>query len=171
MDGFRYAYDQAGRMTQEAHLHNGDSFGEQYAFDDADRPLRARYGVQDLGDPGSDFERETSYTQLPEGRWHARRDVDGQGNVLSDSVGSVDALNRYDSFGDVSFEYDGAATGFARARPPAGAYTPTTMRTGSSGSSATMPPVSSYGRSATSTTRSADSAGRSSPMRPASDRD
>ena len=107
VDGFRYAYDEASRMTHEVQLRHGDSYGERYAFDDAGRPLRARYGIEDLADPGSSFEWETSYTQLLEGSWHARRDVDGEGNVLSDRVGVVDALNRYESFGDVSFEYDG----------------------------------------------------------------
>lgn len=106
VDGFRYRYDAAGRMAAEVALRRGPRAGERYAFDEAGRPVLARYGVGDLDDPRSAFESEASYTLSPEGRWRSRRDVAGDGTVLADAASTLDAGGRYVTLGDRAYAYD-----------------------------------------------------------------
>lgn len=106
IDGYRYAYDASGLMTHEIHASIGERFGERYFFDKARRPVRAQYGVADVSDPASPFERETTYDYLPEGRWSRRIDRDGSGQGIAESFGMVDSRNRYRSFGKYTFAYD-----------------------------------------------------------------
>jgi hypothetical protein len=107
IDGYRYAYDSADKMKHEIQLGSGDMFGERYFFDEERRPVRAQYGVEDVFDPESPFEQQATYEYFPEGRWSRRIDVDGSGQVLSESLGELDVLNRYRHFGKYSFSYDG----------------------------------------------------------------
>ncbi len=106
VDGYRYGYDAAGNLRQEIQLAGGTSFGERYVFDDARRPVRAQYGVEDVANEGSVFELETIYEHTPEGRWRTRTDLDGRGNVIAQSAGTFDARNRYRRFGRYAFTYD-----------------------------------------------------------------
>jgi YD repeat-containing protein len=106
VDGYRYAYDAAGRMIHEMQLARGQAFGERYAFDAARRPVQAEYGVADVTDAGSAFEQRTTYDYFPEGRWRQRVDVDGAGRVTASSVGALDARGRYRRFGKYAFTYD-----------------------------------------------------------------
>ena len=93
-------------MTHEIQLARGDAYGERYFFDGAGRPVRAHYGVADVFDTASPFDQRTTYEYFPEGRWSRRVDLDGRGEVLSDSVGTVDSRNRYRRFGKYAFAYD-----------------------------------------------------------------
>jgi YD repeat-containing protein len=104
IDGYRYAYDARDMMTHEIHVTAGEAFGERYFFDEARRPARAQYGVRDIFDPASPFERETTYEYFPEGKWSRR--VDRTGQVVEESTGTVDSRNRYQSFGKYTFSYD-----------------------------------------------------------------
>jgi YD repeat-containing protein len=108
VDGFRYAYDRAGRVAHEIELRDGPASGSRFTFDAANRPVLAQYGVRDVRDPASPFELETRYEHFPEGRWRRRIDRDGRGRVLHDRTGTLDRRNRYRQFGDVSFEHDAA---------------------------------------------------------------
>jgi YD repeat-containing protein len=108
VDGFRYAYDGAGRVAHEIELREGPASGSRFTFDAANRPVLARYGVRDVRDPASAFELETCYEYFPEGRWRRRIDRDGRGKVLRDRTGTLTRRNRYRRFGDVSFEHDAA---------------------------------------------------------------
>jgi YD repeat-containing protein len=104
--GYRYAYDAMDLMTHEIQVTVGDKSGERYVFDQARRPVRAQYGVQDVSDPASAFEHETAYDYLPEGRWSRRVDRDGSGQIIAESLGAVDRRNRYQRFGKHLFTYD-----------------------------------------------------------------
>ncbi len=106
VDGYRYGYDPAGRMTHEIQLARGDAYGERYAFDAAGRPVRADYGVADVFDTTSAFEHRTTYEYFAVGRWRRRVDLDGGGQVLSQSAATVDSRNRYRRFGKYVFAYD-----------------------------------------------------------------
>ncbi|MFN2406884.1 MAG: DUF6531 domain-containing protein [Pyrinomonadaceae bacterium] len=106
VEGFRYAYDDANRIVYQVQL--SDGAGERYEFDNANRPVRARYGVRDVLDPASPFELETTYEYFPEGPWRRRRDVDGRGVVIADQLAAIDERNRYRRFGGTSFTYDAA---------------------------------------------------------------
>ena len=106
VDGYRYGYDPAGRMTHEIQLAHGDTYGERYAFDAAGRPVRAEYGVADVLDSASAFQHRTTYEYFAEGRWRKRVDLDGGGQVVSESAGTLDSRNRYLRFGKYTFAYD-----------------------------------------------------------------
>ena len=106
VEGYRYAYDDAGRIVNE--IRASDGVGERYAFDASNRPIRARYGVADVLDPASPYDLETTYEHFPEGPWRRRRDVDGRGIVITDQAGIVDERNRYRRFGGTRFAYDAA---------------------------------------------------------------
>lgn len=108
IEGFRYAWDGAGRIAHEIRLSGGPAFGDRFTFDSANRPVLAQYGVRDVRDPASTFEFETRYEHFPESRWRRRVDRDGRGRVLTDRTGTLDARNRYRRFGDVSYTHDAA---------------------------------------------------------------
>ena len=72
VDGFRYAYDGAGRVAHEIQLRDGPAFGNRFTFDAANRPILAQYGVRDVRDAGSPFDLETRYEHFPEARWRRR---------------------------------------------------------------------------------------------------
>ena len=107
IEGYSYARDDAGRIVHE--IQASDGVGQRFWFDGFNRPVRARYGVQDVLDPTSSFELETAYDWFPEGPWRLRRDTDGNGGVIAEQVGSLDERNRYSRLGDTSFVYDDAA--------------------------------------------------------------
>ena len=106
VEGFRYGYDAAGRMTHEIQSGAGPAYGERYVYDDAARATRAQYGVEDVFDPASAFERETSYEHFPDDGWSRRVDVDGGDRSAHEDVGSVDERNRYRRLGDSEFTHD-----------------------------------------------------------------
>ncbi|HMH50790.1 MAG TPA: DUF6531 domain-containing protein [Candidatus Acidoferrum sp.] len=106
VDGFGYQYDDTGRMIHEIQFAGGPAYGERYYYDDADRPTRAQYGVQNVFDPDSSFEQETSYQHFPEGSWRHRIDVDAHAKVIDDRFSRLNRLNNYETFGGMSFVYD-----------------------------------------------------------------
>jgi len=106
VEGFRYQYDETGRMTHEIQLSVGATYGERYYYDNANRATKAQYGVQNVFDPNSSFEQETSYEHFPEGSWKRRFDVDGQGQTIDEKIGTINELNNYQEFGNISFAYD-----------------------------------------------------------------
>ena len=106
VDGFRYQYDATGKTTHEIQSISGTSYGERYYYDDAGRAIRAQYGVQDVFDPNSTFEQETSYEHFPDGLWKRRVDVDVQRRITKEQVGTLDPGGRYEQFGKFSFDYD-----------------------------------------------------------------
>ena len=106
VEGFRYQYDATGQMTHEIQSVAGASYGERYYYDDARRAIRAQYGVQDVFDPNSAFEQETSYEHFAEGAWKRRVDVDGQRRIMAEQAGTLDPRNRYLHFGKLAFDYD-----------------------------------------------------------------
>lgn len=108
IEGYRYAYDDAGRVAHEIQMSGGDSYGQRFVFDAANRPVLAQYGVRDVRDPASPFEIETRYEHFPEARWRRRADRDGTGRTLDDRTGTLDRRNRYRRFGDVSYTHDAA---------------------------------------------------------------
>ena len=61
IDGFKYEYDDTGRMTHEIQLSEGTAYGERYYYDTANRPIKAGPRVQDVFDPNSPFEQVTTY--------------------------------------------------------------------------------------------------------------
>ena len=65
VEGFRYAYDDANRIVYEVQL--SDGVGERYEFDNANRPVRARYGVRDVLDPASALRARDDLRVLPGG--------------------------------------------------------------------------------------------------------
>src|SRR5262249_30898973 len=60
-EGSRYQFDVVGNRIQEAQLHRGEKFGEQYLCDSASRLVQVRYGMKDLDDPKSEFAEEVEY--------------------------------------------------------------------------------------------------------------
>ena len=106
IEGFRYAYDRAGRVVHEIQLARGESYGDRYSYDDAGRATRAQYGVEDVRDPDSGFERQTSYEHFPDGGWSRRVDLDGRTGDVQDQVATVDQRNRYQRFGELEFSHD-----------------------------------------------------------------
>jgi YD repeat-containing protein len=106
IEGFGYQYDDNGKMTHEIQLSGGAAYGDRYYYDDANRAARAQYGVLDVFDPNSSFDQETSYKHFPEGSWKQRVDVDGQGQVIEEQIGTIDQRNNYQSFGKLYFLYD-----------------------------------------------------------------
>jgi YD repeat-containing protein len=106
VEGFRYQYDDSGKMTHEIQLSEGSTYGDRYYYDIANRETKARYGVQDVFDPSSSFEQETSYEHFPEGSWKRRLDIDGLGQIIADAKGTINQLNKYQRFGSLSFQYD-----------------------------------------------------------------
>lgn len=106
VEGFQYQYDDTGKMTHEIQLSVGSTYGERYYYDDANRATRAQYGVQNVFDPNSSFEQETSYEHFPEGSWKRRVDLDGQGQIIDDQIGTINQRNNYQDFGKISFSYD-----------------------------------------------------------------
>src|SRR5207249_4118145 len=77
VEGFRYQYDDTGKMIHEIQLSTGSTYGERYYYDNANRATKAQYGVQNVFDPNSSFEQETSYEHFAEHSWKRRTDVDG----------------------------------------------------------------------------------------------
>ena len=106
IEGFRYQYDDSGKKTHEIQLSGGSTYGERYYYDNANRATKAQHGVQDVFDPNSSFEQETSYEHFPEGSWKRRLDIDGRGQIISEKSGTINRLNKYRHFGDLSFQYD-----------------------------------------------------------------
>lgn len=106
IEGFRYQYDDTGKIVSEVQLRESSTFGERYYYDSANRPVKVQYGVQNVFDPNSSFDQETSYEHFPEGPWKRRTDVDGHGQILQDKIGTINELSRYRDFGPFSFEYD-----------------------------------------------------------------
>jgi YD repeat-containing protein len=72
IDGNRYAYDLAGNRVHEAPLHRGDHYGERYSYDLANRLTGVHYGVANLDDPESAFERQVDYELNLDGTWQSR---------------------------------------------------------------------------------------------------
>jgi YD repeat-containing protein len=106
VEGFQYQYDSTGKMTHEIQLSVGATYGDRYYYDDANRATKAQYGVQDVFDPNSSYEQETLYEHFPEGSWKRRVDIDGEGKVIAEKVGTINQLNSYQNFGKLSFAYD-----------------------------------------------------------------
>lgn len=120
VEGFRYQYDDSGRMTHEIQLSEGSTYGERYYYDNANRATKAQYGAQDVFDPNSPFEQETSYEHFPEGSWKRRRDIDGRGQVIAEKMGALNQLNKYQHFGDLSFKYDANGNCVRKGKPNPG---------------------------------------------------
>jgi YD repeat-containing protein len=106
IEGYSYARDDANRIRQRVQA--SDGVGERFWFDGFSRPIRARYGVEDVLDPDSRYEVETTYDWFPEGPWRTRRDQDGKGAAIAEQFGSLDQRNRYLRLGGTSFAYDSA---------------------------------------------------------------
>jgi hypothetical protein len=120
IEGFRYQYDDSGKKTHEIQLSGGSTYGERYYYDNANRATKAQYGVQDVFDPNSSFEQETSYEHFPEGSWKRRLDIDGRGQVISEKSGTINQLNKYRQFGDLSFQYDANGNCIRKGKPNPG---------------------------------------------------
>jgi YD repeat-containing protein len=106
VEGYSYARDDAGRIAHEVQASDGT--GQRFWFDAFNRPVRARYGVEDVLDPASPFEHETTYTWFPDGPWRTRRDTDGSGALVADQAGMLNERNRYRRLGRTAFAYDAA---------------------------------------------------------------
>ncbi|MGB8381247.1 MAG: hypothetical protein WCG47_08340, partial [Dermatophilaceae bacterium] len=104
VDGYRYAYDKAGRRTAERQLRSGDAAGERYAYDTAGRLVGAEYGVADLDDPSGVAAWEDRYELGPTGLWEATVRRDGAGAARTQAV--ANARGTYVSVGAVRYEYD-----------------------------------------------------------------
>lgn len=106
LDGTRYGYDAAGRVIFEVHLYQGKDKGDRYFYDNANRLIKAQYGVDNVSDVNSSFENETLFTYTPEGLWSDRTTLDSIGNVLKKETGVSNKLNNYASLGSIAYAYN-----------------------------------------------------------------
>ena len=104
--GARYGYDLVGNRTHEAQLDRGDKFGERYSYDARNRLVGVQYGVVNLQDPKSTFDREVRYDLDPVGSWLHRTVRGPDGRVLEDWAGVTNPRHAYVSLGRRRYEYD-----------------------------------------------------------------
>ncbi len=104
VEGYTYQRDNVGRIVHEVQA--SDKVGQSFWFDGFGRPVRARYGVENVHDPASDFEIETTYDWFADGPWQIRRDIDSAGQIIAERHGKLNQRNRSLRFGGTSYRYD-----------------------------------------------------------------
>lgn len=106
LDGVRYGYDAAGRMSYEVHLYKGLNHGNRYFYDNANRLIQVQYGVENVLAPNSPFKETILYSYSPEGLWSNKMTLDAQGNVLKSEAGAINQVNNYKSLGARAYAYN-----------------------------------------------------------------
>ncbi len=106
MEGTRYAYDLTGNRIHEIQLPGDETSGERYIYDSAGRLIGVQYGVKDVTNPNSGFEKEVRYELGPAGTWSTRTIIGPTGGTVEHISSQTNERHGYRRLGHRQFEYD-----------------------------------------------------------------